>query len=221
MDSHQRRRAVYIVDFANWLGFASADPSSPEGTRNTCEAATWTAFTDQLYMALSSRLAQVFAGRQQCFVLWHVLRRTEVFASAPGRRLLLDLADPTPCFPWPLSSSTPCEDAATPSAVQQPLSSNPKFAALHVLCKSTAGRCAMVSLLARLDAQNRQHDDDVIAALRASLILLHEAGIPAIDRRQEQTLKMRSGMEIASALEGKLEEFWEQSNTHTKQRACP
>jgi len=96
-------RANYLLDITSWA--AGEDAAQPlfhtRDARNTCDPESWAAFVDRVCAALIEHADVVLRGRQQCFVLWHVVRRWPVLQLPRGAELLNTYCSPIPCVPWP------------------------------------------------------------------------------------------------------------------------
>jgi hypothetical protein len=203
------RRSAYIIEFAPWIAAVTAAPSEDTMVllRDLCDTRVWDGFVSAVLAALRVHADTVLRGRQQCFVLWHALRRVDVLRHADGLALLGVLATPTACVAWPQQQHmSPSNATTTPSPATF-------LVPLAALCRSTAGRCAMAALLHHvavavkdvhaLDAQGQ----DVVRRCIVAVRRVAEGGIPTIDKGQEASLKMRPGMEVAATVESSIREL--------------
>jgi len=219
-----RRRAMYIIDFAPWLQLADA-PSPPfGGQRDRCSRETWIAFASALCNALRNHLRVVLFGRQQCFVLWHALRRLPVFELESGAALLASLASPIQTAVWPPPGKPGVSSGTEPEAGSTlPSQTTAVLSPFQALCRSTAGRCALVVLLKQLAEYIPRRSKpcptaatprkDLLELIASAFVRLAQDGVPIADRSQELTLKMRPGMDAAATLETTLSRWMDESIT--------
>jgi hypothetical protein len=205
-------RANHIFDISRWAQDLRQTDDRP--LRAECHPNVWAAFVDAVLVALHRQLDVVVRGRQQCFVLWHTFRRVPILQLARGRELLGALGSPSQIITWP-PKAPPARSTAETDAVEPNGAPAVAVTPLDALCRSTAGRCALVALLNVLigspllrtasDLSGHPHVQTFLASLRHLCV----RGVPRVDRALETTLKMRPGMEFAGALEARLGALWQ------------
>jgi hypothetical protein len=110
-------RAAHLFDITRWAQ-ESRHEVHLRVLRDCADPVSWNAFVDALFEALLIHLESVLRGRQQCFVLWHALRRLPVTRLHSGLRLLHALASIQPTVQWPprsLNRSFSLPPAQTPA----------------------------------------------------------------------------------------------------------
>uniref|UniRef100_A0A7S1L7N9 Uncharacterized protein n=1 Tax=Neobodo designis TaxID=312471 RepID=A0A7S1L7N9_NEODS len=231
----EEARAEHVIEFLPWTQAIDGAEAAGDAAavallgRDRCDAAVWHGFISAVLRELRNHLDAVLEGRQTCVALWHVFRRIRVLRyGADGVALLAALASDEARAVWPppafvsATAGGGSREGEEHGAQTMPPSATDGGASIRVtplnaLCRSTAGRTALVSLFDSLEGEAKAADapgdpcaaDTLIRQLRAAFAALVAGAVPPVDAAQERTLKLRPGMEAAATLETRIAQFLE------------